>query len=396
MASPVNAAVGVVSTVAGISQSNKQARIQRQQAQVQQYASEVQYELQKQSLQQQKEYTRQQQALAEVQYRTEDAAARMALSEQEMQGLIGNAQAVFANKQQTLQEQARYQDTMRALEREQFAVGEQSRVRQGAALSQSEQANQQVTSQLQQVAQALEAGDKERAAMLAMQGANNQGDSVTSGILSNDTRDLVQALKAKVEAGRFTEDDLQQLMYNSEISSLVEQLGLSEVANQRQQTQSGLEYSQLMSQFNDRNLNYQQQQNALGLSSARGVLDTQSNLRDQQMNIDKAFSEMGYGVQLNNLSAAQGAQQANYQAMQSSARGGGLLSGLSVASSLFNVAAPYLFKSQQTQPVKNQGWSYDPGALYPMIPPGLPSGSTLKPSTTGIDVIDYNVYGGNA
>jgi len=390
--SAVNGAVGVVSTIAGVSSANKQQRIQAQQARVQQYASEVQYETQKMAMAQQREYSRQQQALAEVQYRVEDTAARLALKEQELQGLMGNAQAVFANKQQTLQEQSRYQEAMMQAQQQQYAVNEQARAIQGQALSASQQANDQTAGQLSQVTEALRQGDRERAAMLAMQAAQGQSDTVTGGLLSNDTRSLVEALKAKAEAGRFTEDDLQQLQYNTELSGLLQELGLNEVDTRRMQAQNSLDYANTVGRMNDTNLGYQQQQNALGTQLAQSTLDATSNLRNQQMGIDRTFADLGYSVQLNNMSAANAAQQASYQAMSQSSKGNGLLSALAIGGSLFNAAAPYIYKPP-TFPTSGR-----PAATnrepYVYKPPGLPTGSKFNPINFGVDAT--NVNGGAA
>lgn len=361
MAAGVSAGIGVISTVANVSAQKKQARVQQQQAEVTKYGQEVQYQTQKMALTQQKDFARQQNAIQQMQYDAADAQARMALKQQDIEGLMSNAQAVFANKQQVQNAEAQSQEATNATNRTEFGVKEGARARSGQAADASGQANDQATQQLQGVAKAVQDGDMNRAATLAMQAQNGQQDSVTSGFLSSDTKDLMSAIQQKVAAGRFTEDDLQQLRYNKELTGHLEALGLSGVANDRATNANALDYARTAGKLNDSNLANQQQQNDLGSQMAGNAMTGASAVRKQGSNIEQQFSELGFQAQGNNLSASSSSQIAASQAQIANSRPNGLLSALAIGGSLFNAAAPYVMRpwqppTAQAKPTRYSGF----------------------------------------
>lgn len=337
-----SAGIGVVSTIASVSAQNKQAKAQAQAAQVQKYAQEVQYETSKQQLAQQKEYARQQQELTGMQLQAQDNQAKMALSEQSIQGTMANAQATFANAQQMQNAQTQFNEAQSQADKQEYQVQEQSRNMQAQALEQSSQANSGVSQQMQAVQQALANGDRQRAAVLASQAAQGQDDTVTGGLLSSETEDLIVALKQKAEAGRFTEQDMQQLMYNEELSGILNELGMGEVDASRQTNQNALNYANTVGQMNAANLGYTEQQNALGTKMGQQALTGAQAIRDQSRNIDAQFNELGFQAQGNSLSASSAAQIASSQAQSNASKPNGFLSALQIGGSLFNAAAPYL------------------------------------------------------
>lgn len=355
MATGVSAGIGVISTVANIAAQNKQARIQRRQAEVTKYGQEVQYETQKMALVQQKEFARQQNAVQQMQYEAADVQARMAVKQQDIEGLMSNAQAVFANKQQVQGAEAQSLEAEGQNNRNEFGVKENARQRMGQAADASGQQNAQVTQQLQAVSKAVQEGDMNRASVLAMQAQNGQEDSVTSQFLSGDTKDLMAAIQQKVAAGRFTEDDLQQLQYNKELTGQLEALGLSGVSNDRATNANALDYARTSGKLNDSNLDYQQQQNTLGSKMANDALTGATAIRKQGSNIEQQFNELGFQAQGNNLSASASSQIAASQAQIAASRPNGLLSALAIGGSLFNAAAPYVMRPWQppTAPLKN-------------------------------------------
>ena len=370
----VSGAIGVVSTVASISAQNKQAKLQQKSAEVNKYAAEVNYESQKQALQQQKEYSRQQQQLAETTYAAQDAQARMSLKENELKGLMGNAEQVFANKQQKVQAESQYNEALNAANQQEFAVNERARQQQGQAELASQQANEQTTQQLRGVMDALAKGDTTRAALLVAQNANGQDDSITSAVNANDTENLVNSLRAKVEAGRFTEVDLQQLAYNHEVVYAMRELGLSDVLNQRTTAQNARDYANTVTDLNSSNIDYAGKQNDVANRLALSTLDASKRLYDQQTNINKTFNELGYQTQENNLSVSNASQINAANTQIASSKPNGLLSALAVGGSLFNAAAPYLQKPwsppntrvpvtrrPDVYDTENQGLYYDRG-----------------------------------
>lgn len=358
MAAGVSSGIGVISTIAGISSQNKAARVQRQQAEVTKYSQEVQYETQKMALTQQKEFARQQNNIQAMQYEASDAQAKMLLKQQDIEGLMSNAQAVFGNKQQLQNAEAQALEATNTINKNELGVKEGARQRIGQAADASSQSNTQVSQQLQAVSKAVQDGDMNRAAMLAMQAQNGQQDSVTSGFLSSDTKDLMSAIQQKVAAGRFTEDDLQQLQYNKELTGHLEALGLNGVANDRATNANALDYARKTGQMNDSNLAAQQQQNALGSKMAGDALTGAKSIRNQGTNIEQQFSELGFQSQGNNLSAAASAQIAASQAQVSASRPNGLLSALAIGGSLFNAAAPYVVRPWQPPAAKVKDTRY--------------------------------------
>ena len=352
-----SAGIGVVSTIANISAQNKQAKAASQAAQVQKYAQEVQYETSRQNLAQQKEYAKQQQDLTGMQLQAQDNQARMALAEQSIQGTMSNAQATFANAQQLQNAQTQFNEAQSQANRQEYQVNEQARTQQSQGLEQSTQTNSSVSTQMQQLQQALSTGDRQRAAVIASQAAQGQDDSVTGGLLSSDTEDLVVALRQKVEAGRFTEQDMQQLMYNSELSSLLQDIGLSEVDSSRQTNENALKYANTVGDLNKANLGFTEQQNALGNKMGQQALTGATAIRDQSRNIDSKFNELGFQAQNNSLSASSAAQIASSQAQSNASRPNGFLSALQIGGSLFNAAAPYVMPKWTPpgqQPVRGQ------------------------------------------
>lgn len=365
MAAGVSSGIGVISTIAGISAQNKAAKTQRQQAEVTKYGQEVQYQTQKMALEQQKEFARQQNVIQAMQYEASDAQAKMLLKQQDIEGLMSNAQAVFANNQQLQNAEAQSLEATNAANRNEFGVKEGARQRLGQAADASSQSNTQVSQQLQSVSKAVQDGDMNRAAMLAMQAQSGQEDTRTSGFLSSDTRDLMSAIQQKVAAGRFTEDDLQQLQYNKELTGQLEALGLNGVANDRATNANALDYAQKTGRMNDSNLGYQQQQNALGSKMAGDALTGATAIRNQGTNIEQQFSQLGFQSQGNNLSAASSSQISASQAQIAASRPNGLLSALAIGGSLFNAAAPYVMRPWQppTAKVKDTRYSGFPNSL---------------------------------
>lgn len=353
MADPVTAGIGVVSTISKVTGDARQRSMQRAQLQVKAQEAQVKAEMARQQSDIKAKYNEQVNQLAEQQYRAQDIQARLELQQQDVQSQMQEAQALFQSKQELGNADIRLAEQLQGLASERYSVSEAARQRDAQGLQASTQTNQQLTQGMAEITKALNEGDSRKASRLAQQ-YNQQGSASSNALLSKESEDLIEAMKQKAAAGRITEDDLQQLRYNKEISGLLKDIGFTSVNSQEQAALRSNANAKAADALNEQLIGSQSRRGDIGRDMAYGALDAAGNIRTQQNSIRDAFAGLERQSSLNAINAQQASDlsQVNYQ--QEGTRGNGLLSALAVGSSLVSAATPYLYKGSGVPTATNR------------------------------------------
>jgi hypothetical protein len=339
MAGAVGAAVGVVSTVAGMGEQSRQRNISRKQAEVQQYAQEVQYEQEKQAIKHQREFANQTRQLEDMQLKAQDTQMGNALTEQALQARTEEAQLGYQLELKGLQDTATLNAANQALDVTQYQLGEQERQRLAQSAGKQSESVGQVSNQSLELQKYLQEGNNAQAAALLMNASQGQQDSKSSQVTTDRKQEIANGLRTLMEQGTLTDEALRQALYEKDIASTLKEVGLYDVALERlgATTQNSVNDSMLSAQKDL--LSTGKRKNKLGEDLARTTLDGGITLRDTQRNIDKRFGDMGYQSQTDNAGIRNAGLMSSLQA-QKAASSGSLFTTLAntaaLGGSLFN------------------------------------------------------------
>lgn len=321
MAGAVGAAVGVVSTVAGMGEQSRQRNIQRKQSEVQQYAQEVQYEQEMMTIKHQKEFAAQTRALEDMQLKSQDMQMGNALNEQALEARLEEQSLTYQVGLKQLQDQSALQSASQALDIAAYQQGEAQRQRNAAADSRQQEVVGQVATQQSEVAKYLADGNNAQAAALLMNATQGQQDSVTSDIQTNRRGEIANTLRTLMEQGTLTDESIRQALYEKDVASTLKDVGLYDVALERIGAKSQFDTNNAMTSAQSDLITSGKKKNKLGEDLARTTLAGGIALRDQQRNIDTRFGDMGYTAQSDNAGIRNAGIMSSLQAQQASSRG---------------------------------------------------------------------------
>lgn len=339
MAGAVGAAVGVVSTVAGMGEQSRQRGIARQQAAVNQYAQEVQYAQQKQEIVQQIEFTRQQRNAESMALSAQDLQSRQFLVEQQQEQ---------SNQEQQLRFQS---DSQRVALDAQLAAGKQQEAlgnyqnneaysqRLGQAASKQSAQADAVTQQQAQLSKLIAEGRNQEAAAFIMQSSSGQQDSRSSVSQNTALADTGNKLKQLMAADTLTAESLQQALYDKDIAEALKQAGVYDLALQSIGNQAQYDVGVQGNNLQNSLMGNAMQSNAIGNRLAKDTLEGSISLREQQRNIESKFSDLGYQNQGTNAGIRNAASSAATQAQVAASSGsffGTLSNAAQLGGSLFN------------------------------------------------------------
>jgi len=332
MAGAVGAAVGVVSTVAGMGEQSRQRNIQRKTAEVQQYAQEVQYEQEKMAIKHQKEFAAQTRQLEQMQLAAQDMQAGNALTEQALQARLEEAQLTQQIGLKEVQDQSALSTAKQALDLAKFQQEEIARQRVGAADARQQETVGQVSAQQNEIAKLLSEGKQAQAAAMLMNATQGQQDSRTSELQTDRRGEIAGTLRALMEQGGLTEEAVTQALYEKDVAQTLKEAGLYDIALEGIGAQSQYDVNKLTTDTQRDLITTGKRKNIIGEELARRTLDGGIGLRDQQRVIDAKFGDMGYNAQTDNAGIRNAGIMSSLQAQQESSRG-------SLFTTLANVAA---------------------------------------------------------
>ena len=332
MAGAVGAAVGIVSTVAGMGEQGRQRRIQQQQAQVQQYAQEVQYEQEKMNIRQQQEYSRQTRELEDMQLKAQDMQMSNALYEQALQAQAEETQLGYQLQLKGLQDQGALQAAEQALQLAEYQQNELFRSKSAQASERQSQQVNAVSQQSNEVAKLLSEGKQAQAAALLMNASQGQQNSLSSDIGTSRNQEVAATLRTLMEQGNLTDEALRQAVYEKDVAATLRDAGLLDVTLERLGAQTQYDVNNIMNKAQGDLLETGKKKNRIGETLARSTLEGGTKLRDQQRAIDARFSDMGFNAQGDNAGIRNAGILSSLQAQQASASG-------SLFTTLANVAA---------------------------------------------------------
>lgn len=347
MAGAVGAAVGVVSTVAGMGEQSRQRNIQRQQAQVQQYAQEVQYEQEKQAIKHQREFANQTRQLEDIQLAAQDKQMSNALTEQALQARTEEAQLGYQLELKGVQDESALRAANQALDLAEYQQGELYRQRTAQGLSRQSETAGQLNNQSAELQRYLTEGNSQQAAALLMNATQGQSDSKSSQITTDRKQEIANGLRTLMEQGTLTQEAVRQALYEEDIAATLEDAGLLDIALERIGAQTQFDVNKSMNSAQKDLLQTGKRKNAIGENLAQSTLAGGMLVRDTQRNIDKAFGDMGYTSQVDNAGIRNAGLMSSLQAQQASNSG-------SLFTTLANTAAlgGSLYNAyQQMQPV---------------------------------------------
>jgi hypothetical protein len=347
MAGAVGAAVGVVSTVAGMGEQSRQRNIQRQQAQVQQYAQEVQYEQEKQAIKHQREFANQTRQLEDIQLAAQDKQMSNALTEQALQARTEEAQLGYQLELKGVQDESALRAANQALDLAEYQQGELYRQRTAQGLSRQSETAGQLNNQSAELQRYLTEGNSQQAAALLMNASMGQSDSKSSQITTDRKQEIANGLRTLMEQGTLTQEAVRQALYEEDIAATLEDAGLLDIALERIGAQTQFDVNKSMNSAQKDLLQTGKRKNAIGENLAQSTLAGGMLVRDTQRNIDKAFGDMGYTSQVDNAGIRNAGLMSSLQAQQASNSG-------SLFTTLANTAAlgGSLYNAyQQMQPV---------------------------------------------
>lgn len=348
MAGAVGAAVGVVSTVAGMGEQSRQRNIAKKQAEVQQYAQEVQYEQEKQAIRHQREFANQTRQLEDMQLAAQDKQMSNALIEQALVARTEETQLGYQLGLKQLQDQSTLNAANQALDQAEYQQEEQYRQRVAGSLNKQSEVAGQVNNQSMELQKYLNEGNQQAAAALLMNATQGQVDSKSSMIQTDRKQEIANGLRTLMEQGTLTDESLRQALYEKDIAATLKDAGLLDIALERLGANTQFSVNNTMNSAQQDLLETGKRKNRIGEQLAQSTLAGGSMLRDSQRNIDKSFSDMGFQSQTDNAGVRNAGLMSSLQAQQASSSG-------SLFTTLANTAAlgGSLFNAyQQMAPVR--------------------------------------------
>lgn len=366
MAGAVGAAVGVVSTVAGMGEQSRQRNIAKQQVKVQQYAQEVQYEQEKQTIRQQREFAQQTRQLEDMQLAAQDNQMSNALMEQALVARTEETQLGYQLGLKQLQDQSALNTANQALNQAEYQQDEQYRQRVAGSLNKQSEVAGQVSNQSMELQKYLSEGNQQAAAALLMNSTQGQVDSKSSMVQTDRKQEIANGLRTLMEQGTLTDESLRQALYEKDVASTLKDAGLLDIALERLGATTQFSVNKTMNTAQQDLLETGKRKNRIGEQLAQSTLAGGSMLRNSQRNIDKQFGDMGYQSQTDNAGVRNAGLMSSLQAQQASNSG-------SLFTTLANTAAlgGSLYNAyQQVAPIRGyssptRGTTTSPGTKTP-------------------------------
>jgi hypothetical protein len=339
MAGAVGAAVGVVSTVAGMGEQGRQRSIAKKTAEVQQYAQEVQYTQELMAIKQQKEYARQTRQLEDSQLRAQDLQMSNALQEQVLQARGEENNLAHQVEMKTVSDLQQLSAANSQLDNAQYQLGEQQRGRNAQADSrQSEQVGQ-IDQTSQQVAKYLSEGNQQAAAAALMNASMGQQDSKSSDLQTDRRSEVTNTLRTLMQQGTLTDEAVRQALYEKDVAATLKDAGMYDVLMERMGAQSQFDVNASTLNAQRDLLTTGKQKNKIGEDLASKTLSGGIALRDTQRNIDTKFGDMGFSAQGDNAGIRNAGIMSSLQAQQAASSGSlftTLANTAALAGSLYN------------------------------------------------------------
>ena len=366
----MSAAAGViagVNAVGTIASKNSAKRREQQAAAAQAYYAQKKYDNEKLALDAQRQFANQQQLIQKLQYEGARVQEDFALKENDLQNLMQAANLRFQNQQQLLATQTQNEQLRAEGDKTKYQAGQQARQVKGQGLQESTQAQTQMSQELSQLEAAIQKGDYEQAAMLALMAANGQDSSSLSTQAMSRNADAEQAMmgaKGSLEATRLNEQDLLGLVMSDQFGAVLERLGIMQGDAQQRQANTNDAYAGTLSAANtfniDREANLSQSTN----DAARGILSGQRTIQDLALNGQGLMNDFQYQQGLGNANVELSSAKQGAAIMSSNAKGAGLFDYLNLGYSLYQGASP-LFRSSggtNVKPTSNGAWN--PNGFY--------------------------------
>ena len=380
MAGAVGAAVGVVSTVAGMGEQSRQRNIQRKQAEVQQYAQEVQYTQERMAIKQQQEFANQTRQLETMQLAAQDLQLNNSLTEQALQARLEETQLGYQVGLKQLQDESALQTANQALDLATYQQGELERQRVGAADTRQSELSGQVTQAQSEVAKLLSEGKQSQAAALLMNASQGQQDSLSSELQTDRRGEVANTLRALMEQGGLTDESVRQALYEKDVASTLKEAGLLDIMLERVGAKSQYDVNTSMTNAQRDLLTTGKRKNVIGEDLAKKTLDGGIALRDQQRNIDAKFSDMGFSAQGDNAGIRNAGIMSSLQAQRASSSGSlftTLANVAAVGGSLYNAYNQMRPTQQYSSPVRGGQQQQSSGGNQ--YGPALPQVGTYGP-----------------
>ena len=339
MAGGVGAAVGVVSTIAGMGEQSRQRKVVSQQAAVNKYAQEVQYEQQKNEIAQQIEFTRQQRTAENMALSAQDLQSRQFLADSTQEQTKQLQQLEYQTAAQNITNDAALAQGKQQIKVGEYQNNEAYNQRLGQAAGKQSATADQVTQQQAQLSQLIAQGRTQEAAAFMMQAGGGQQDSRSSQVENNTIADSANRLQQLLNSDNLTAESLQQALYDKDIAAALKQAGVYDLALQSVGNQAQFDTNKTMNDLQGSLMGNAAQSNAVGNRLAKSTLDSSIALRDQQRNVESKFSDLGYQNQSANAGIRNAASSAANQAASASSSGsffGTLANAASLGGSLFN------------------------------------------------------------
>lgn len=337
--------MAVTGAVSAISAKNAQKRQMREQAAAQKYFANLRYENDLIAANAQREQQRQQFNLQQMQAQAVRLQEDYNLREQEVQNLIQASDQFFQVRSQLAQQETQAVQQLAEADKRQFSAEQENRLRTGQSLQESEAANQQQNQELAQVAAAIQKGDMDLASFVSLLAAQGQdSSSVSTQVQTQQAQEqaATASARAALESGRFSEQDLQNLMLSNEFNDALMRLGVLDADSQRTATQNRSTYQRQAADATQGNIARERDMNAAAIGNSRGVIGSQRVLQDQAMRLNEQFADLGYQNQLTSLELGRAAQNesANQQNRAARQAGAGIFDFVNLGVGLYGATQP--------------------------------------------------------
>ena len=356
MAGAVGAAVGVVSTVAGMGEAGRQRSIAKKTAQVQQYTQEVQYTQELMAIKQQKEYARQTRLIEDSQLQAQDMQMNSALQDQILQARGEENNLAHQVDMKAVSDAQQLGAANQQLDNAQYQLGEQQRGRNAQADGRQAEQLGQVDSTTAQVSKYLSEGNQQAAAAALMNASMGQQDSKSSDLQTDRRGEVTNTLRTLMQQGSLTDDAVRQALYEKDVASTLKDAGMYDILMERMGAKSQFDVNASTLGAQRDLLTSGKKKNKIGEDLAASTLSGGKALRDSQRNIDAKFNEMGYSAQGDNAGIRNAGIMSSLQAQQAASSGSlftTLANTASLAGSLYNGYQQIAPVKQYSSPVRS-------------------------------------------
>ena len=356
MAGAVGAAVGIVSTVAGMGEAGRQRSIARKSAQVQQYTQEVQYTQELMAIKQQKEYSRQTRLIEDSQLQAQDMQMQSALQDQILQARGEENQLSNQIEMKSVSDAQQLRAATGQLDNAQYQLGEQQRGRNAQADGRQGEQVGQVDQTSAQVAKFLSEGNQQAAAAALMNASMGQQESKSSDLQTDRREEVSATLRTLMQQGNLTDDAVRQALYEKDVAATLKEAGMYDILMERVGAQTQNDMNTIAGGAQRDLLASGKKKNKLGEDLAGATLRGGIAMRDSQRNIDKQFGDMGFTAQGDNAGIRNAGIMSSLQAQQAASSGSlftTLANTAAFAGSLYNGYQQMAPTKQYSSPVKS-------------------------------------------